>query len=72
MTDINVIASVGALNQIAKIGPPVRARRDPKNKVKKEKKYTKKPKQVTSHVFAETTHVIAAPYGFARVVTNPT
>ena len=25
----------------------------------------KKPQQVTSHVFAETTHVVAAPHGFA-------
>jgi len=35
---------------------------------KKEKKYTKKPKHVTSDVFAETTHVVAAPHGFACVV----
>ena len=48
----------------------MRARRDPKNKVKKRKRYTKKPKQVTSHVFAETTHDIAAPYGFACVVVH--
>jgi len=30
---------------------------------------TKKPKLVTSHVFAETTHVVEAPHGFACVVT---
>jgi len=27
---------------------------------------------VTSHVFAETTHVVAAPYRFACVVIPPT
>jgi len=32
------------------------------------KRYTKKPKNVTSHVFAKTTHVVAAPCGFACVV----
>ena len=36
------------------------------------KKYTKKPKHVTSHVFAETTHAVAAPCGFACVVIPPT
>jgi len=35
-------------------------------------KYTKKPKQVTSHVFAETTYVVTAPCGFASVVIPPT
>jgi len=30
---------------------------------------TKKPKLVTSHVFAETTHVVEALHGFACVVT---
>jgi len=35
-------------------------------------RYTKKPKHVTSHVFAETTHVVAAPYGFACAVIAPT
>jgi len=33
---------------------------------------TKKPKHVISHVFAETTHVVAAPCGFACVVIPPT
>ena len=36
------------------------------------KKSTKKPKHVTRHVFAETTNVVAAPYGFARVVIPAT
>jgi len=40
--------------------------------IKKEKRNTKKRKQVTSHVFAETTHVVAALYGFACVVIPPT
>ena len=35
-------------------------------------KLTKKPKHVTSHVFAETTHVVAGPCGFACVVIPPT
>jgi len=36
------------------------------------KRCTRKPKQVTSHVFAKTTHVAAAPCGFACVVMPPT
>jgi len=36
------------------------------------KRYTKKPKYVTCHVFAETTHVVAAPCGFACEVIPPT
>jgi len=31
------------------------------------KKYDKKPKHVTRHVFAETNHVVVAPHGFACV-----
>jgi len=46
---------------IVKIGPPVQALCEPKNKVKKW--YTKKTKRMPSHVFAKTTHVVAAPYG---------
>jgi len=34
------------------------------------KRYTKKPQNVTSHIFAETTHVVAAPHGFACVVIS--
>jgi len=52
-----------------KIGTAVRAGRDPKNKVKRS---LKKPKHVTCHVFAETTHVVAAPPNFAWVVLPPT
>jgi len=37
-------------------------------KYKAEKSYTKKLKNITSHVFALTVHVVAAPYGFAHVV----
>jgi len=33
---------------------------------------TTKPQHVTSHVFAEITHVIAAPHGFACVAIPPT
>jgi len=38
----------------------------------KKRRYTgtKKPQHVTSHVFAETTHVVAPPYGFACMVTS--
>ena len=41
--------------------------RDPKNKVKRKKKERspEKSKHVTCHVFAETTHVVAAPPSFA-------
>jgi len=53
-----------------KIGSSVRAGRDPKNKVKKGR--YKKPKHVTCHVFAVTTHVVAAPPNFAWVVLPPT
>ena len=35
-------------------------------------RYTMKLQHVTSHVFVETTHVVAAPHGFACVVTPPT
>jgi len=46
--------------------------RDPKNKERKKKRKKKerspkKPNHVTCHVFAETTHVVAAPHGFACV-----
>ena len=41
------------------------ARREPKNKVKKG--IPKKPQHVFFHVFAQTTHVVAAPHGFACV-----
>jgi len=50
----------------------VLAGREPKNKAKKflkNKKGTpKKPQHVFFHVFAQTTHVVAAPRGFACVV----
>jgi len=42
--------------------------RDPKNK----KGLLRKPIHVTCHVFAETTHVVAAPHAFARVVIPAT
>jgi len=48
----------------------VRARREPKNKVKKG--IPKKPQHVFFHVFAQTTHVAAAPHGFACVVIPAT
>ena len=38
-------------------------------RIKKAKTSTKKPKHATCHMFAETTHVVAAPRGFARVLT---
>ena len=37
----------------------------------RKERYTTKPKQVTSHVFAETTHFVAVPYGLACVVIAP-
>ena len=47
-----------------KIGAAIRVGRDPKNIV--QKRSLKKPKHVvTCHVFAETTHVVAAPPNFA-------
>ena len=49
----------------------MRARREPKNKVKK-KGIPKKPQHVFFHVFAQTTHVVAAPDGFAWVVIPAT
>ena len=45
---------------IVKIRPRVWAGGEEKNKAKK--RSPKKPKHVTCHVFAETTHVVAAPY----------
>ena len=48
----------------------MRARREPKNKVKKG--MPKKPQHVFFHVFAQTTHVVAAPHGFASVVIPAT
>jgi len=51
----------------------VRARREPKNKAKKNKKgIPKKLQHVFFHVFAQTTHVVAAPHGFACVVIPAT
>jgi len=47
------------------------AQRDITNKERK-KVACKKPKHATCHVFAETTHVVAAPHGFARVVIPAT
>ena len=47
----------------------MRARREPKNKVKK-KVYLRN--HVFFHVFAQTTHVVAAPHGFACVVIPAT
>jgi len=38
----------------------------------KKKRSTKKPQHVTSHMFAETTHVVAVPHGFAYVVIPET
>ena len=38
----------------------------------KKKKSTKKPIHVTCHVFAETTHVVAAPHAFACVIIPAT
>jgi len=65
------------LDDTVKIGLPLEAQRDPKNKgrkkerkkekKKKEKRSPKKPKHVTCHVFAQTTHVVAARRGFACV-----
>ena len=49
----------------------MRARREPKNKVKK-KGIPKKPQHVFIHVFAQTTHDVAAPHGFACVVIPAT
>ena len=43
---------------------------EPKNKVKKG--IPKKPQHVFFHVFAQTTHVVAAPHGFACVVIPAT
>jgi len=43
--------------------------RNPKNKVKKERKKSfLRNQNVTYHVFAETTHVVAVPPSFASVV----
>jgi len=39
---------------------------------KKKERSPKKPKHVACHVFAETTHVEAAPHGFACVVIPAT
>jgi len=50
---------------VVKVGPTVRARRQAKY-------MTKKPKHVTSHVFADTTHVVSVPRVFACVVTPAT
>ena len=41
-------------------------------KQKGKKRSPKKPKHVTCHVIAETTHFFAAPYGFACVVVPAT
>ena len=41
-------------------------------KQRKKVAYTKKPQRVTTHMFAETTHVVASPYGFVCVVIPPT
>ena len=57
---------------IVKIGPSVRARREPKLKKNKDIGPAKKLKRVTSHVFAETTHVVATPHGLACVVIPTT
>ena len=48
----------------------MRARREPKYNVKKG--IPKKPQHVYFHVFAQTTHVVAAPHGFACVVIPAT
>ena len=46
----------------------MRARCEPKNKAKKCKKgIPKKPQHVFFHVFAQTTHVVAASHGYACV-----
>jgi len=54
---------------IVKIGPRLRAGREPKNNAKKffKKGIPKKPQHVFFHVFVQTTHVVAAPHGFACV-----
>jgi len=57
---------------IVKIGVPVRALRETKNKVKKVYSETKTCDNLTSHVFAEITHIVVAPYEFARVVISVT
>ena len=46
----------------------------PRIKLKERKRYRGllRNRNVTSHVFAETTHVVAAPCGFACVVIPPT
>ena len=46
------------------------SRRETKNKVKKG--IPKKPQHVFFHVFAQTTHVVAAPHGFACVIIPAT
>ena len=51
--------------RIVIIGPLLRARREPKNKLKKG--IPKKPQHVFFHVFAQTTHVVAGPRAFACV-----
>ena len=56
----------------------MRARREPKNKAKKENTFEKNtcgflgkgttsPQHVFFHVFAQTTHVVTTPHGFACV-----
>jgi len=50
---------------IVKIGLLARAQREPKNKAKICKGILIN-QHVTSHVFAQTTHVVAAPCGFAK------
>ena len=53
-----------------KISSMVRAQREPENKVKKV--YSTKKPNVTRHVFAQTTHLVTAPHGFAHVVVPTT
>lgn len=43
-----------------------------KRKKKERKRSTKKPKDVTCHVFTDTTDVVASPHGFACVVIPAT
>jgi len=56
---------------VAEIGSLVRARREPKHGARF-LRYTIRNQQVTSHVLAQTTHIVAAPHGLAGVVTPMT
>ena len=55
---------------VVKIGVLTDAQHDPKNKGKR--RWSKKPKHLTCYVFAETSHVVTTPHGFAHVVVPAT